>query len=398
MIDDGDGVGIGSLDGIRVLELGHAIAGPHCTQILSDHGADVVKVEPPGGDRSRGASPLSDGESLYFASHNRGKRSIGIDLKHPEGIAVFRDLARAADVIVTNFGESVPRRLGLDYATLSTANPGLIFAHITGFGSGSPYRDVKAYDGVIQAMSGLEWVTGTPEGPPTRVGAYVADHIAATEAALGVLFALIQRQRTGVGGFVDISMLDGYMSTLAHYVGEVLDLSHSPMRGEKFAFALNSLASDGWVHLSPLGSDVFQRMCEVMDAPDWLREADRSWMIGEGQQRCEEEVAAWCATQTRAEIIDKMRAVGVPCGPVSTVEEAVSDPVMAQMGTVTKVSVGQGREVNVPGPPVRFGLASTHRSRRIPQIGEHTRELLQDLGYSEVKVKELIDIGAVEAQ
>jgi CoA:oxalate CoA-transferase len=402
MTGDVEDKSIGPLNGVRVLELGHGIAGPQCAQMLADHGADVIKIEPPPGQGrdDRVSLPISDGESLYFASHNRGKKSIVIDLKHTDGKAVFYGLARSADVVVTNYGAGVPRRLGIDYETLSATNPGLVFAHVTGFGSESPYRDFRAFDGIIQAMSGLPWLTGSAQGEPAFVGAFVADHVAANQAALGILFALFERQRTGVGGFVDISMLDGYMSMLAHIVGEVLELSQSPVREGnqvRTAFANTFAALDGQVFLAPLSNAAWLLMCGVMDAPDWLRAADVRWAMEEGRQKCEAEVAAWCATRTRAEIIDALRAAGVPCGPVNTVEEAVKDPVLTRMGTVTKVSVGSGREIHVPGPPVRFGLVETERSKQIPQLGEHTRELLQGLGYDEVEVERLVTTGAVGA-
>ncbi len=388
----------GALAGVRVLELGLAIAAPQCCQVLADHGADVIKVEPPGGDKTRWALPHKDGESLYFDAHNRGKRSVIVDLKRGQGRAFFLRLAETADVVVTNYGADVPQRLGIGYPELRSRNPAIVMAHITGFGSTGPSRSFGAYDGIIQAMSGVAWLTGTAESGPTVVGPFVADHMAAAQAVIGILLALIERQRTGTGSFVDISMLDGYVGVLAHHVGEVLDLGlepEPPGNRVPIAFAGTYEASDGLVYLAPLAPDAWRAFCRVIEAPEWVSATDRRWLLEDGRPLVEAVVARWCRSRSRAEVVAVLRAAGVPCGPVNRVGEAVADPELWARGALTRVRGPSGLEVSVPGPAVPVGLADGRRARRVPRAGEHTRSVLAELGYAADDVAELYSAGVV---
>lgn len=387
-----------ALHGIRVLELGHAISAPRCAQLLADQGADVIRVEPPGGDRTRGALPVEDGDSLYFAAHNRGKRSIIVDLKAPRGRQVFLDLAAAADVVVTNYSAGVPARLGIGYDQLSQLNPGLVFVHITGFGTYGAGRDHGAYDGIIQAMSGVPSISGEPGGPPVFTGAFVADHLAATQAALGATLALLRRATTGTGGFVEISMLDGYFSTLAHHVGVALDQgqeSRAAANQVQTAFANTFPAKDGFVYLAPLAPSAWQAMCAVIGAPDWLRDSEPGWRIRAGRAQAEQVVRDWTAIRTRQEIIGPMRAAGVPCGPVNTVGEAVRDPVHEGRQPITAVVMPSGRELHVPGPEVRLDDPADGPLPQVPAAGQHTTQVLRDLGYLQADLDELLASGVI---
>ena len=385
------------LRGIRVLELTHAIAGPHSAQILADHGADVIKVEPPTGDRSRAAAPVVDGVSLYFACHNRGKRSIAIDLRSDQGHSIFMDLVRSADVVLTNYGADVPKKLKIDYDALAAVNDQVIFVHITGFGASGPYSSFGAYDGIIQAMSGLPSVSGESPASPTFAGAFVADHLAATEGAIGVLLALAQRARVGRGSSVDVSMLEGYMSTLAHFVSETLDFGREigPQSNRvPTAFANTFAAEDGKVYLAPLGPEAWRQFCTAIEAPGWMSAAAPAWVVGEGRSDCEDVVAAWCGCRRRKEIVRRLREVGVPCGPVSSVREALSEPVVEDRGAIVQVETGSGQAVSVPGPPVHYGLAGGPRARRVPDAGEDGLGILESLGYEKARIAEMLSSGA----
>jgi CoA:oxalate CoA-transferase len=390
-----------ALNGIRVLELGHAIAAPHCAQILFDQGAQVIRIEPPGGDRTRGALPVTDGDSIYFAAHNRGKRSIILDLKSPRGKEAFLRLADASDVVVTNYSADVPDRLGIGYAALSARNPRLVFVHITGFGSEGPAREFGAYDGIIQAMSGVPWLSGEPGGPPVFVGAFVADQLAAMQGALGAVLALHRRAQTGTGGFVPVSMLDGYLTALAHHVGSALDLGEVPAANRNqvpTAFANTFPAADGHVYVAPLAPAAWQAFCTVIGAPPWLADSEPRWRITEGRDKAEEVVAAWTAGRQRSDIIAELRAVGVPCGPVNNVAEAVTDPVHHGRDPVTTVRMRSGRQLHVPGPEVRLEGAAAATDLPVPAAGQHTAQVLAELGYSEPDIAALLADRVAEAE
>ena len=389
-----------ALQGIRVVELGQAIAAPHCTQILGDQGAAVIRVEPPGGDRTRAALPVTGGDSVYFASHNRGKRSIIVDLKAPAGKEVFLRLADASDVVVTNYSAGVPDRLGIGYETLRERNERIVFVHITGFGTEGGGRDYGAYDGIIQAMSGIPWVSGEPGGPPVFTGAFVADQLAAMQGALGAVLALFRRQATGTGGFVEVSMLEGYMTALHHHVGSALDLGEQPAAARNrvpTAFANTFPAADGSVYLAPLAPRAWAGFCTVIDAPAWLAGSDAHWRITQGRDQAEEFVAAWTGTRTRSEIITAMRAAGVPCGPVNDVAEAVTDPVHQGRDPLATVRMASGRQLHVPGPEVRLG-GPPLGELPIPAAGQHTTQVLAELGYSEQDTARLLAGGIIETE
>lgn len=377
-----------ALHGIRVLELGHAIAAPHGAQILADQGADVIRVEPPGGDRTRGALPVTEGDSLYFAAHNRRKRSVILDLKAPEGRRLFLELADTADVVITNYRAGVPERLGIGYETLRGRNPRLVYVHITGFGVTGDGRDFGAYDGVIQAMSGVPALTGHPDGPPVFVGAFVADQLAALEAALGAVLALTRRAATGAGELVEVSMLDGYLTTLAHHIGLSLDLGISSTANANqvpTAFANTFTAADGQVYIAPLAPAAWRAFCEVIDAPRWLAEAEPRWRIEAGRDQAERFVSGWTSTRTREEIVMALRAAGVPCGPVNSVAEAVRDPVHRGRSPITTVRMPSDRRVHVPAPELRLGDGANGAcgadEPAVPEAGQHTAEVLAELGY-----------------
>jgi CoA:oxalate CoA-transferase len=389
-----------ALHGIKVLELGHAIAAPHCAQILGDQGAEVIRIEPPGGDRTRGALPVTGGDSLYFASHNRGKRSIILDLKDPRGQQVFLDLADGSDVVVTNYSAGVPDRLGIGYEALSRRNERLVFVHITGFGTEGAAREFGAYDGIIQAMSGVPWLSGEPGGPPVFVGAFVADQLAAMQGALGAVLALNRRAVTGTGGFVEVSMLDGYLTALAHHVGSVLDLGLAPAANANqvpTAFANTFRAADGFVYLAPLPPSAWLAFCKVIDAPAWLADSEPHWRITAGRAAAEQFVAAWTAGRRRSDIIAELRAAGVPCGPVNDVAEAISDPVLAGRSPITTVRMRSGRQLHVPGPEVRLG-ARGEDELAVPAAGQHTAEVLAELGYGEQDVAGLLADGVIQGE
>jgi crotonobetainyl-CoA:carnitine CoA-transferase CaiB-like acyl-CoA transferase len=383
------------LRGTTVLELGHAIAGPHCAQILADHGADVVKVEPPAGERGRVAPPFIDGESIYFACHNRGKRSLCLDVKQPAGLATLLSLCDQADVLVTNFTADVPKRLGWSYEVLAARNPGLVFAHITGFGVAGGNREVRAYDGVIQAMSGVPDLTGPSDGAPVLAANFPADHITGYQAAMAVLMALVGRADTGQGAFLDIAMLDSYFATLSTDIAEVAQGRPRQRSANKVLTGFSDMyrTSDGAIYLAPLGDVSWQRFCPAIGHPEWLETIPYDDSIGPVRPRLEEAVAEWVAARTTDEATKHMIEAGVPCGPVRSVSDAVETATRDGRGMVDTVRTPLGGHVNVPGPPLKFGLADGERARQVPALGRDTVDVLRSFGIDGDRIDELIDSG-----
>src|SRR5699024_8696105 len=205
-----------ALDGIRVLDCTHFIAGPYCSQTLADHGADVIKIEPINGEPSRKANPMHDDFSVYFASMNRNKRGLAVDMKSEQGKQMMHKLVETADTLVTNYSVDITDKLGIDYKTISKINPKIIMVHITGFGLTGENKDRSAFDGIVQAMSGIAHLTGEHDGPPKKAGLFIADHIAGFHGVIGALLALQARNISGKGQLVDVGMLDSMVSMLAY--------------------------------------------------------------------------------------------------------------------------------------------------------------------------------------
>jgi CoA:oxalate CoA-transferase len=379
------------LEGITVLELCHAIAGPQCAQILADHGANVIKIEPPEGERAREALPWTGDESLYFACHNRGKRSISIDLKQPGGTDLLLELCEQADVIVTNYGAEVPARLGWSYEVVAKRNPKLVYAHITGFGASGPHRNDRAYDGIIQAMSGVPDLTGSADGPPLLAGTFVADHISAYQAAMAILFALLSRTNTGQGAYLDIAMFDAYFATLAHDVGEAIAGIPRARSGNKVSTAFSDVfaTSDGAVFIAPLGEQTWRRFCSCIGHPEWPGTVSYADSLGPMRASLEQGFAEWAVARTTEKALSELIGAAVPCGPVRSVSEAVVAAQEAGRGMVQRVTTPKGQVVDVPGAPVQYGLAEGGRSARIPGLGEDTATVLREFGFSPERIEEL---------
>ncbi|WP_194291517.1 CaiB/BaiF CoA transferase family protein [Cumulibacter manganitolerans] len=366
----------GALAGITVIELTHAIAGPQCGQILADHGAHVIKVEPPAGDFSRGARPIVDGDSVYFACHNRGKRSVVLDLKDEADRLSFDKLLSSADVLLTNYSADVPARLGFGFDQLSTRFPRLVVAHITGFGITSADRAVRAYDGIVQSMSGIPASTGSPGTAPVLASAFVADHIAAYHAALGIMFALRERDRTGEGSLVDISMLDAYASTSAHFLQASVSGQEPVPVGNRVATAFSSTfaARDGDVYLAPIGAGKWATFCGLLEIDD-PQLTDYQQMLGYAREPAYDAVAEWCRERDRDDIVALMQQYGIPCGPVLTSRDYAMRALREER--LLRVSAPDGPSYWTPGPVGNVGLTSDPRRAVVPPLGGDTEHLLE---------------------
>ncbi len=385
----------GALHGIRVIGVEHFISAPFCTQILADQGADVIKVEPPAAEQRNG----------YFHTLNRNKRSVVLDLKGESGREALRALAATADVLVTNFAADVPTRLGFGYEDLAAVNPRLVYVHVTGFGQNSPYRSRPAFDGVIQAMSGMMHLTGEPDGPPMLSGLFIPDHLTGLYAALATSFALQRREATGTGSFVDLAMLDCLMSFLAGSFHEVLQHGIRPERiGSRVrgSFASTYRAADGYVYLAPLTARMWEAVSRVVGQPWFLEHfsttsgAVDTRLDPETRPRLDGAIESWTSGQRVADVVRLMSEAGVAASPILAVEDLPDDPhVVARRMIRTVPHRGRGHGGSTPdvvyvaGSPIP--VTESTFSVGPPVAGEHTAEILAELGLSPVEVTDISD-------
>jgi crotonobetainyl-CoA:carnitine CoA-transferase CaiB-like acyl-CoA transferase len=373
----------GPMNGVRVLELGHYIAGPFCTQILADQGADVIKVEPPGGGARRHSDPKAN-PGGYFAMLNRNKRSIGVDLKSQRGKDIFAALVRTSDVLVTNFAAGVPERLGFGAEEMLAVNPRLVYVHATGFGEDSPYATKPAFDGIIQAMSGLMHLTGEPDGAPSLAGVFVPDHVTGLYAALAVLFGLRDRDRTDQGSVVDLAMLDSMMTFLGATLSEVADHGISPQRTGgrvRRSYAGTYATSDGYVYLAPMTSKMWAGLTDTIGAPQLAEYYPLATGVDSRMPHRDEldaVIEAWTSAHPSAAVVELMGTVGVPASPILSLAQILADPNVAHRKMVRRLPVHGGYDVTVVASP----LPVDERTYQVPPpaAGEHTDELLAELG------------------
>jgi len=372
----------GPLEGLRVLDFTRVLAGPFATALLADIGAEVIKVEPPQGDEYRHIGPFVDGESALFMAANRGKRSIVLDLKSPEGRDAALRLARTVDVVVENFRPGVADKLGIGYAALSEVNPKLIYLSISGFGQTGPMRDRPAYDIIVQATSGLMSLTGHPDGPPTMVGEAIGDLVAGLYGSWAVTSALWQRERTGRGCHIDLAMFDALLSLLPtgacrHFAsGEVPGRvgNRHPLSAP---FGVYQTA-DGHVAIAVLNERLFERLAQTIERPELVQDprfrtdADRS----ANEPALRDHIEAWSGQRTSADVEASLSAAGIPVAPIQNLAEAINSDQSRDRQLFRESSLG----FPVPEQPAHFSGSIRGRSVPVPALGEHTDEILADLG------------------
>jgi crotonobetainyl-CoA:carnitine CoA-transferase CaiB-like acyl-CoA transferase len=372
-----------ALEGVRVLDFTQYLSGPHCTGVLAELGAEVVKVERPGkGEPERAAVPLTPRrESYQFLSYNRGKKSITLNLKSPRGVEIARRLAAKADVLVENFAPGVMDRLALGYAELSKANPRLVYASISGFGHTGHRRDDVAYDVVGQAMGGLMSVTGYPGGEPLKAGISLADYMAGYNAVIAILAALHYRTVSGDGQAIDISMQDGIWAMVFPDRANYFDDHVVPRR---LGNRLSSSAPFGAYH----ARDGHVVICTITD-PQWqkvLQAIGREDLVGDARFATREDrarnmddvdalVQAWCGERTVEEAMAALRAVQVPCSPVPTFDQVANDPHLRSREMIVEVDQPVSGTVKLVGSVYKMSRTPGDRKKRIPAVGEHNEEI-----------------------
>jgi crotonobetainyl-CoA:carnitine CoA-transferase CaiB-like acyl-CoA transferase len=394
----------GALEGIQVIDLTQMLAGPYCTQLLADQGAEVIKVEPPYGDCSRTLGPYrpDDKQRLfggYFASVNRNKKSIVVDLKCEDGRSLLRRLVRSADVIVENYRARVMDRLGLSYESLREENPALVYAAIRGFGDPrtgeSPYVDWPAFDVVAQAMGGLMGITGPDRATPIKVGPGLGDIVPGAFAATGILAALVRAKMTGRGQFVDVSMIDVVLAICERIVHQHSFAGTVPgPEGNQHPiltpFGIFK-AKDGFVSIAAPADEWWQKLCRLIGRDNLLNHAS----LASNMQRTENRDMVYSAieeftvTRTKCELLEILGGK-VPFGPIYDIADIASDPHFAAREMIVETThPGTAAPIRLAGIPIKFSETPGRIWSRAPLIGEHTDEVLQGAGLKAAEISEL---------
>ena len=378
------------LQGVRVLDLSRVLAGPYCTMVLGDLGADVIKVEPPEGDETRGwGPPFAEGESAYYLCVNRNKRGIVINLKTDEGKKILRDLALQSDVLVENFRPGTLKKFGLDFETLHELNPKLIYCSITGFGQTGSMKDKPGYDFMIQALGGLMSITGEPDGEPMKTGVAVVDLFAGQNAIIAILAALQARTLTGRGQQLDIALFDSQLGWLANVASNYLISGKLPKRhGNAHANIVpyqSFQASDGWFAIAVGNDRQFARLCDLIGKPGFAADEKFATNSARVQNRAElipllidifktASVSDWLARLDEAEI---------PCGPIQNFEQVFSMPVVGEREMLVKMEHPTIGKLPLVGSPLKMSDTPVEFRLPPPLMGEHTEEVLRELGWGD---------------
>ena len=392
------------LAGLRVLDLSRALAGPFCAMILADLGADVIKIEPtPEGEMVRGWGPFKDGISVYYLSIHRNKRSLAINFRDPKGLALIRTLADKADILIENFKPGVMADMQMDYATLAARNPRLIFASITGFGTTGPYGGWPGVDQIAQGMSGLMSLTGQKETGPTRVGIPIGDVVSGMWAALGVQAAVIQRQATGAGQLVETSLLAGLIGLLTVQGQRQLSLDDTPgVAGNDhpviYPYGMFE-AKDGPFNMAAATEDMWVKLCRLVGMEDWITHPDYKDNAARSRNRAavKARLNAIFATRGKMEWTLDLVKLGLPAGPIFTLDQVFSDPHVNETGIVEEIQHPTLGALRLIANPIRMP-SLTGRSIRSapPALGADSRRVLEDFGISAGEIDSLAAAGSIQ--
>ena len=386
---------VGPLAGLRVLDLTEHMAGPFCTMILADMGAEVLKVERPGkGDSSR---TMGDGSerNAFFRYINRNKKSVALDYKGPAGREVFLRLVRSVDVLVENYRATVMERAGLGYAALAAENPRLVYAQLSGFGADGPYRDKGGFDLIAQGMGGLMHVTGESDGPPTSVGQPICDLGTGMWGVQGILAALYARERTGWGQKVECSLLETALGfsgwTSAAWLVDGQEPRRQGARHRQNAPYQRFATQDGYLMIGAATQELWERCARALGRADWIedprfrRNADRMWH----REALEKDIESVLATRPTTHWVAALDAAGVPCGPVNTYAQLFADPQVRHLEMVAHVDDPELGRVPHVRTPVRLSVSRVAVRSVAPKLGAHTAEVLRGLGYTPAELDTL---------
>ena len=383
-----------ALSRFTVLDLTRVRSGPTCVRQLADWGANCIKIEMP--------EHMADAEGLGgpregsdFQNLHRNKRSITLNLKSPDGVAVLKKLAAKADVVVENYRPDVKKRLGIDYAALSALNPRLIYASISGFGQDGPYANRPGFDQIAQGMGGLMSITGQPGEGPMRVGIPVADLTAGLFAAMGIMVALLEREQSGKGQAIDTSLLQAQLFMLDFQATRWLT-GHEvpPQAGNNHPTSIPTgvfKTSDGYINIAAAGGKMWEKVCEVLGQPALAKHPD--YATGPARQKNRDALNALIEkvtlTNTSAHWVDAFNTAGVPSGPIYAIDEAFADPQVRHLGIARDVRTQNQKTITLVGQPVRLSRTPSDIVAPPPMIGEHTDEILGEFGFSKDEISKL---------
>jgi crotonobetainyl-CoA:carnitine CoA-transferase CaiB-like acyl-CoA transferase len=388
--------GSSALSHLRVLDLTRARAGPTCCRILADFGADVLKIDaPPGVDPNEGMSGARDGYDML--NLHRNKRSLTLNLKENEGHEIFLRLAKSADVVVENFRPDVKERLGIGYETLRAANPRIILASISGFGQTGPYRLRAGFDQIAQGMGGLMWVTGFPGEGPMRAGIAVADSSAGVYAATGILIALAERERSGLGQWVQTSLLQAQIAMMDFQAARyLLDAEVPGQAGNDHPYSTPMgvlKTANGYINIGVGGDGQWHALCKALERPDLAASPDYATLADRFRNRSKlmTLLNAIFLTRTSDEWLEKLEAAGVPAGPIYKMDEVFADPQVQHLGIAVPCHHDARGDIAIVGQPIDLSRTPPRVLTMTPEAGEHTKQVLRELEYGDADIQRLRD-------